>query len=81
MYTLQEAFQLAETTDHMADYADSVETDGATLDQMAHLAEYFANAGDAHNAGRFYLRAGHYRAVRLPLATSIFQEMEKWRIE
>uniref|UniRef100_A0A183G696 RING-type domain-containing protein n=1 Tax=Heligmosomoides polygyrus TaxID=6339 RepID=A0A183G696_HELPZ len=63
MYTLQEAFQLAETTDHMADYADSVETDGATLDQMAHLAEYFANAGDAHNAGRFYLRAGHYRAA------------------
>lgn len=59
----QEAFQLAETTDHMADYADSVETDGATLDQMAHLAEYFANAGDAHNAGRFYLRAGHYRAA------------------
>ncbi|KAK6044866.1 hypothetical protein COOONC_17629 [Cooperia oncophora] len=59
----QEAFQLAETTDHMAEYADSVEADGATQDQMAQLAEHFAGVGDAHNAGRFYLRAGHYRAA------------------
>ncbi|XGW14495.1 hypothetical protein V3C99_000644 [Haemonchus contortus] len=59
----QEAFQLAEATDHVAEYADSIEADGATQDQMAQLAEYFAGAGDAHNAGRFYLRAGHYRAA------------------
>ncbi|WKY01556.1 hypothetical protein Q1695_015511 [Nippostrongylus brasiliensis] len=59
----QEAFHLAETTDHMADYADSVEADGATQEQMAELAEHFANIGDSHNAGRFYLRAGHYRAA------------------
>ncbi|KAK6027969.1 tetratricopeptide repeat protein [Ostertagia ostertagi] len=59
----QEAFQLAETTDHMAEYADSIEADGATQDQMAQLAEHFAGVGDAHNAGRFYLRAGHYRAA------------------
>ncbi|EYC36630.1 hypothetical protein Y032_0873g2807 [Ancylostoma ceylanicum] len=59
----QEAFQLAEATDHIADYADSVEADGASQDQLAFLAEYFSNAGDSHNAGRFYLRAGHYRAA------------------
>ncbi|PIO69347.1 hypothetical protein TELCIR_08823, partial [Teladorsagia circumcincta] len=59
----QEAFQLAETTDHMAEYGDSIEADGATQDQMAQLAEHFAGVGDAHNAGRFYLRAGHYRAA------------------
>ncbi|VDM76718.1 unnamed protein product [Strongylus vulgaris] len=59
----QEAFQLAEATDHVADYADSIEADGASQDQMAQLAEYFANSGDTHNAGRFYLRAGHYRAA------------------
>ncbi|PIO58116.1 hypothetical protein TELCIR_20454 [Teladorsagia circumcincta] len=59
----QEAFQLAETTDHMVEYGDSIEADGATQDQMAQLAEHFAGVGDAHNAGRFYLRAGHYRAV------------------
>lgn len=40
-----------------------MEADGASQDQLAFLAEYFANAGDSHNAGRFYLRAGHYRAV------------------
>ncbi|KAK5969439.1 hypothetical protein GCK32_009890 [Trichostrongylus colubriformis] len=62
-HTFQEAFQLAETTDHMAEYADAVEADGATQDQMAQLAEHFAGVGDAHNAGRFYLRAGHYRAA------------------
>ncbi|KHJ89415.1 hypothetical protein OESDEN_10760 [Oesophagostomum dentatum] len=59
----QEAFQLAESTDHVMDYADSIEADGASQEQMAYLAEYFANAGDTHNAGRFYLRAGHYRAA------------------
>ncbi|KAK6745813.1 hypothetical protein RB195_012122 [Necator americanus] len=59
----QEAFQLAEATDHIAEYADSIEADGASQEQLAFLAEYFANAGDSHNAGRFYLRAGHYRAA------------------
>ncbi|KIH52681.1 tetratricopeptide repeat protein, partial [Ancylostoma duodenale] len=48
----QEAFQLAEATDHIADYADSLEADGASQDQLAFLAEYFSNAGDSHNAGR-----------------------------
>ncbi|VDM60035.1 unnamed protein product [Angiostrongylus costaricensis] len=63
----QEAFQLAETTDHMIDYADSVENDGATQEQFANLAGYFSSSGDAHNAGRFYLRAGHYHAVNLSI--------------
>uniref|UniRef100_A0A0K0DCX6 TPR_REGION domain-containing protein n=1 Tax=Angiostrongylus cantonensis TaxID=6313 RepID=A0A0K0DCX6_ANGCA len=60
-----EAFQLAETTNHMIEYADSVENDGATQEQFANLAGYFSSSGDAHNAGRFYLRAGHYHAVNL----------------
>ncbi|KJH41946.1 hypothetical protein DICVIV_12076 [Dictyocaulus viviparus] len=59
----QEAFQLAETTNHMAEYADAIESEGATQDQLVHLAEYFSIAGDAHNAGRFYLRAGVYHAA------------------
>ncbi|KAJ1345600.1 hypothetical protein KIN20_000171 [Parelaphostrongylus tenuis] len=59
----QEAFQLAEATDRMIEYADSVESDGATQEQFANLAAYFSSVGDAHNAGRFYLRAGHYQAA------------------
>ncbi|CAI5446232.1 unnamed protein product [Caenorhabditis angaria] len=63
---IQEAFDLAERNDSMADYATAIEQHG-TAEQANELAEYFVSIADHFNAARFHIKGGQFQTAMILL--------------
>ncbi|CAJ0941201.1 unnamed protein product, partial [Mesorhabditis belari] len=73
----QEAYQLAEQTGKMEDYAEAL-GDTATIEQYAQVAEHFATQGSTLLAGIYHFKAGHY-SVSMDYLLSLGENHEALR--
>ncbi|CAJ0580754.1 unnamed protein product, partial [Mesorhabditis spiculigera] len=73
----QEAYQLAEQTGKMEDYAEAL-GDTGTVEQYAQVADFFASMGNTLLSGTYHFKAGHY-AVAMDYLLSLGENFEALR--